>query len=127
MGTRSPFPKGGKFRRMFIAAKRAGWMKLVPGMEVRLSPGDFVLDGDPVPFPQTGAEPSPKFSAYFYCGQTAACIKMPLGMELGIGQGDFVLDGDPAPLPQRDRAPNFWPISVAAKWLHGSRCHLVWS
>ena len=23
--------------------------------------------------------------------------------------------------------PNFRPISVAAKWLHGSRCHLVWS
>jgi len=22
--------------------------------------------------------------------------------------------------------PNFRPISVAAKWLHGSRCHLVW-
>ena len=23
--------------------------------------------------------------------------------------------------------PNFRPISVAAKWLHRSRCHLVWS
>jgi len=23
--------------------------------------------------------------------------------------------------------PNFRPISAAAKWLHGSRCHLVWS
>ena len=37
-----------------------------------------------------------------------------------------VLDGDPVPPPQRG-APNFRPISVAAKWLHGSRCHLVWS
>jgi len=27
-------------------------MKLVRGMEVGLSPGDFVLDGDPVPFRQ---------------------------------------------------------------------------
>ena len=32
-------------------------MKLVIGMEVGLSPGDFVLDGDPVAFPKKGAEP----------------------------------------------------------------------
>jgi len=32
-------------------------MKLVLGMEVGLSPYDFVLDGDPVPFFQKGAEP----------------------------------------------------------------------
>jgi len=25
----------------------AGWMKLVLGLEIGLSPGDFVLDGDP--------------------------------------------------------------------------------
>jgi len=72
-------------------------MKLVPGMEVGLSPGDFVLDGDPVLFPKRGRRPPPQFPAHFYCGQTAACIKMPLGMELGLGPGDFVLDGDPAP------------------------------
>ena len=29
-------------------------------MDVGLSPGDFVLDGDPVPLPQKGVEP-PKF------------------------------------------------------------------
>jgi len=27
--------------------------------------------------------------------------------------------------PKEARPPNFRPISVAAKWLHGSRCHLV--
>ena len=72
-----------------------------------------VLDGDPVPFPQKGAEPpGPQFSAHFYCGQTAACIKMPLGIELGLGQGDFVLDGDPAPFPSPKAAqtPNFRPM-----------------
>ena len=33
--------------------------------------------------------------------------------------------GTQLPLSQRDTAPtpNFRPISVAAKWLHGSRCH----
>jgi len=69
------------------------------GMELGLSPGDFVLDGDPaLPSPETGAELLPQFSAHFYCGQTTACIKMPLGMEVGLSPGDFVLDGDPAPL-----------------------------
>jgi len=66
------------------------------GMEVRLGPRDFVLDGDLAPLPQKGAEP-PKFSAHVYCGQTAGWIKMVLGMEAGLSPRDFVLDGDPAP------------------------------
>ena len=70
------------------------------GMELGLSPGDFVLDGDPaLPFPIKLAEPHPQFSAHFYCGQTAACIKMPLGIEVGLSPGDFVLDGNRAPSP----------------------------
>jgi len=51
---------------------------------------------------------------------------MKLGTRVGLGSRHTVLDGDPAPSPQRGRAPNFWPISVVAKWLDGSRCHLVW-
>jgi len=43
----------------------------------------------------------------------------------GLGPGHIVLDGDPAPPPQRGTAPpNFRPISVAAKRLHGSRINL---
>jgi len=68
------------------------------GMEVGLSPGDFVLDGDQALLPKKGAEP-PQFSAHVYCGQTAGWIKMPLGMEVGVSLGDTVLDGDPAPQP----------------------------
>jgi len=36
-------------------------MKLILGKDAGLSPDYFVLDGDPVPFPQKGAEPPPKF------------------------------------------------------------------
>ena len=61
-------------------SQMAGWMKLVLGMEVGLSPSNFVLHGDPVLFPQKGAEPP----------------------------------------------PNFRPISIVAKRLDASRCHLVW-
>ena len=58
-------------------------------MKVGLSPGDFVLDGDPVPFPKKGRSPLPIFP-HFYCGQTARCIKMPLGMDVGLSPGDCV-------------------------------------
>jgi len=84
-------------------------MKLVLGMEVGLSPGDFVLDGDPVPFPQKRRSLPPQFSAHFYCGQTARCIKMPLGMDVGLSPGDFVLDEDPV-FPSQQRGPSPLPI-----------------
>jgi len=122
-GPSPPVQKGGGAPK--FSAQTAGWIKMALGMEVGLSPGNFVLDGDPAP--QNGVEPPPHFSAHFYCGQMAGCMKMPLGMEVGLFPGDFVLDGDPAPtFPQkRGGAPNFWPMSSEAKQLHGSRSHLV--
>ena len=103
-----------------------GWIKMKLGTQVGLGPGHIVLGGDPAPPPPKGH--SPQFSAHICCGQMAAWIKMPLGMEVGLGPGDFVLDGDPAPPPKGGGAPlaNFWPISVVAKRLDTSRCHLVW-
>jgi len=50
---------------------------------------------------------------------------MPLGMEVGLNPGHIVLDGDPTPLSKRGTAPNFRPMSVVAKRLDGSKCHLV--
>jgi len=77
-------------------------------------------------------EPScpPQFSSHFYYGQMAWCLKMPLGMEVGHSPGEFVLDGDPAPSWKSGRrgaepTANFRPMSVIAKRLDGSRCHLV--
>jgi len=78
----------------------AEWIKMPLGMEVSLDPGDFVLDGDPAP---------PSLS------QTVAWIKTALGTEIRFGSGHIVLDGDPAPFP------NFRPMSIVAKGLHGSR------
>jgi len=67
------------------------------GMEVGVSSGDVMLDGDAVPLPKKGQ--SPQFSANEYCGQTAAWIMMPLATEGGVGLCDIVLDGDPSLLP----------------------------
>jgi len=78
----SPPKKGSEppnFGSIFIVAKRldASRIKVPHGMEVGLSPGDFVADGDPVPKPQKGRSPT-QFSAHVYCDQTAAWIKMRL-------------------------------------------------
>jgi len=75
------------------------------GMEVGLSPGDFVFDGTQPSLPKKGAKPPPQFSADLYCGQTAGWINMALGMGVGLGPGHIVLDGDPAPLPQKGTEP----------------------
>jgi len=70
-GPRSPPQKGGgapKFSAYLYRGQTTAWIKMVVGMEVGLSPGDFVLDGDPAPLPQKGGGAPSKFSAHFYCG-----------------------------------------------------------
>jgi len=57
-----------------------------------------------------------------YCGQTVEQIKMKPGMQVDLDHN--ALDGDPVP-PERG-TPHFRPMSVAAKWLNGLKCHLVW-
>jgi len=56
--------KGGgapsQFSAHFYCAQTAGCIKMPLGMEVGLSPGEFVLDGDPAPSSK-GAEPPPQF------------------------------------------------------------------
>jgi len=73
-------------------------MKLVLGTAVRLSPGDFVLDGDLARLPQRGGAPYPIFGLFLLWPNG---IKMLLGMDVGLSPGDFVLDGDPVPPPKK--------------------------
>jgi len=113
----SPFPQ---FSAHFYCDQTAGCIKMPLGMEVGLSPGDFVLDGDPAP-PEKGRSTT-QFSTHVYCGQTAAWIKMPLGTEVGLGLRDIVFGVDPATSRKRAHPPsppNFWPMSIVAKWLDG--------
>jgi len=60
-----------------------------------------------------------------YCGQTVGWIKMKLGMQVALDPGHIVLDGAQLPSPKWHSRPNFRPMSVVAKRLDGSRCHLV--
>jgi len=108
MGTQ-PSPHKGvepppQFSAHFYCGQTAGCIKMPLGMEVDLSPRDFVLDGDPTPSQKGGG--APQFSAHVYCGQTAEWIKMALGMQVGLGPVNIVLDGDTDPLPKKGgRAP----------------------
>jgi len=55
------------------------------------------------------------------CEQTAAWIKMPLGTEVGLVLHDIVFDMEQATPENRAHPPppNFWPMSVVAKWMDG--------
>jgi len=58
-----PLPQMGtapQFSAHICCGQMAGWIKMPHGMNVGLSPGDFVLDGIPaLPSPKIGAEPPP--------------------------------------------------------------------
>jgi len=102
---------------LVYCGQTVGWINMKLGMQVGLGPGRIVLDGDPAPRPQKGAEPPPQFLAHICCGQMAGWIKMPLGRDVGLRPSHIVLDGDPAPLPQkRVETPIFGPCLL---WPNG--------
>jgi len=127
-GRRSPSPKRGgapKFSADVYCGQTAVWIKMVLGMKVGLSPGDFVLDGNPVPCQKGDGARSLIFGPFllwpnawmhqdttWYGGRphpTRLCVRW----------------GPSLPPPKGSGAPNFRPMSIAAKRLHRSRCRLV--
>jgi len=100
------WPKGRPSEQLLSSCyccQTAGCIKMPLGMEVGLSSGDFVFDGDP-PAPRTEGTPATsQFLAHVYCVQTAGRVKTPLGTEVDLGSGHIVLDGVPA-LRQRGTA-----------------------
>jgi len=88
------------------------------GMEVGFSPGDFVLDGDPAPFPKRGR--SPQFSAHVYCGQTAGWMKMALWHGGRPWSRPHCARWDTAPLPKKGAAPPIFGPSLLWPngWMH---------
>ena len=64
----------------------------IHGMEIGLSPGNFVLDGDLAPLEKKSTPTTTQFLAHVYCGQMAGWMKTPLGMVVDLGPGHIVLD-----------------------------------
>jgi len=112
---------------LVYCSQTVGWNKMKLGMQVSLSPRHIVLDGDSAPPPQKGAEPLPNFRPLYL---------WPNGWmdQDGTWHGGGTQSrphcarwGPSSTSPKRGRSPpNFWPMSIAAKRLDASRCHLVW-
>jgi len=83
------------------------------GMEVGVSSGVFVFDGDPAT-PLKGHTHPTKLLAHVYCGQTAGWMKTPLGTEVdnNIIPDHIVLDGVPAVRERGTRAPPLFSAHV---------------
>ena len=69
MGTQPPPPKGHctaptQFSAHICYGQMAAWIKMPLGMELGLSPGDFVLDGDPAPSPKGCGAPFSIFGPF---------------------------------------------------------------
>jgi len=123
-GDPAPLPKGrrrpGAFSAHDYCGRTARWIKMALGMEVSLGPFHIVLDGNTAPLPKTGGRATPNFGpsllwpngwmhqdATWYGGRTRPtrhCVRC-------------------VPSYPRKRAhplpPNFWPMSIVAKWLNG--------
>jgi len=127
-GDPAPLPKGQRGTAPNVGPYLLwpnGWIKIPFSREVGLDPSDIVLGRTQLFLPKKGTEP-PIFGPCILW-KTARWIKMPLGTEVGLDPGHIVLDGDPALPPQKgSTAPNFRPMSIMAKRLDGSRCHLIW-
>jgi len=122
----SPLPKKGsepapQFSTNFYCAKTAGCITMPLGMQVGLSPGDFVFDGDPAPSQKGGGASSPIFGP---------CLLWPNSW---IDQDGTWHGGGPWSRPHCARwgpssprqirgqsAPNFRPIFIVAKRLDAS-------
>ena len=130
MGIQLPSLKRGQnspnFRPIFIVAiETAGCIRMPLGMELGLSSGDFVFDGDPAyPAPEKGHTHPTQFLAHVYCGQTAGWMKTPRVTQIDIGPDHIVLDGGPG-CPQKGHnspPPSFRPMSIVATVAHLSFC-----
>jgi len=53
-GAEPPLPKKNNKSAHVYCGQTAEWIKMALSMEVGLSPGDFVSDGDPAPYPKRG-------------------------------------------------------------------------
>jgi len=109
---------------LVYCGQTVAWIKMKLGMQVGLGPGHIVLDGTQLPLPR-GALP-PIFGPCLLW-QNGWMDQDGTWHGGGSGPGHIVLDGDLGTPPKKGaEVPNFRTISIVAKRLGASRCHLVW-
>jgi len=126
----APPPQKGhspQFSAHVCCGQTAGWIKMPLGTEVDLGPCNIVLDGDPAHSPPKKGGTAPPIFAHVLWPN--GCMDQDATCYGGRHQlrSHCVTWGTQLPrLKRGTTAPNFRPMSVVAKRLHGSRCHLVW-
>ena len=109
---------------LVYCGQTVGQIKMKLGTQVGLGHGHIVLDGDPAPPPQKGAEPPNlrPISAVAKWLNGSRCHFIKGGPQ---AKRHCVRWGPSSPPTKEGEAPNFQPMSIVAKWLNGSRCQLV--
>jgi len=153
MGTQLPLPQKGQspqFLAHLYCGQTAGWIKMALGAEVDLGPANIVLDGDPTPPPQKRDHSQHRLRPWPHYVRWGPSFPSPKGAEPPIfcpsllwpnswmDQDGTWCGGRPwpsqhcarwgpnSPSPEKGAQPsNFWPMSIVAKRLDASRCHLV--
>ena len=119
MGTQPLSPKRVWSPPIFSAhvycGQPAGWIKMTLGMEVGLSSGNFVLDGDPAPSPKRGGALSPIFGKFLLCPNGWMHHNATWYGGRPQPRGLCVRWGPIRPSPKGGTAPDFWPMSVVAQ------------
>jgi len=128
MGTQLPLPQRGRapqFSAHFYCGQTAVCTEMPLGMDVGLSPGDFVR-WRPSPPPQKSGG-APIFGPCIL--RSNGCMDQDATWYGGRPRPRrHGLDGTQLPSPKRGRSPlpNFRLMSIVAKQLDGSRWYLAW-
>jgi len=112
---------------VFYCGQTAGCIKIPVGMDVCLSPGDFVLDGDPVPPQKGGGAPPPNFRPMFIEAKRRDGSRWHLAWGRPWSSPHCARWGHSSPPPKGDRPPIFdpsllWPTGCMhqdATWYGG--------
>jgi len=112
----SPLPKKWvelpKFSAHVYCGQTAGWIKMPLGMDVGLSPGDFVLDGDSAPSPKRGRSPLPNFRQISTVPKRLDASRCHLVWREASAQGTVFRWGFSSPPPKGGGAPPHFSAHV---------------
>jgi len=107
MGTQPSPQKAGRappqFSGNFYCAQTAGCMTMPLGMEVGLSPGDFVFDGDPAP--KSGRSPRPNFRPMSIMAKRLDGSRWHLAWRWAFVHATLCWMGNQLPSPQKGAEP----------------------
>jgi len=112
-----------QFAAHICSGQMAGWITMLLGREVGLSPSDIVLDGDPAPPPQKGST-APIFGPCLLSPD--GCMDQDATWHGARSRpGHSVRWGPSSPLPKGGRSPQIFGCGQMAGWIKMPLCREV--